>query len=205
MPERPLYIHRWTPAYQKFAPLWSNSHRSWLLDKHSLTKRLMRHSQKSFQVVVRKEGVSKLFQHERRVLGCASHHAWVREVDLIVDGQVWVSARSAVPLSTLRGQDLRLRYLGNRPLGHLLFSNPRYQRSQFEIGRIRSTQVAYTAQQNQQHQNELQISGTQEAGQTDITETEYWGRRSIFTCHNQQKTLLVSETFMPVVFSQQSS
>lgn len=214
MPERPLYIHRWTSAYQKFAPLWSNSHRSWLLDKHSLTKRLMRHSQKSFQVVVRKEGVSKLFQHERRVLGCTSHHAWVREVDLIVDGQVWVSARSAVPLSTLRGQDLRLRYLGNRPLGHVLFSNPRYQRSQFEIGRVTPSRLAQTPQfeqhkteqqQADQQIDELQNGRQAKAMNADTASQEYWGRRSIFTCHNQQKTLLVSETFMPVVFSQQSS
>ncbi|WP_284383162.1 chorismate--pyruvate lyase family protein [Litoribrevibacter albus] len=171
MPGTPLYIHHWTSAYRKFASRWSNSQRDWLLNKDSLTKRLIRCSQHSFSVNVRYEGVAKLFPHERKSLGCAAHFAWIREVDLVVDGTVWVSARSAVPLSTLNGPDLQLRYLGDKPLGHLLFSNPRYRRSQFEIGRYR-----------QDHQ-------------------EYWGRRSIFTCNASRKTLLVTETFMPVVFS----
>lgn len=175
MPETLHYIHRWTSAYKKYTNLWSNSQRSWLLHRGSLTKRLIAQSRSSFEVKVTKEGVSKLFQHEKSVLACASDFGWIREVDLIVDGAVWVRARSVVPLSTLTGPDIKLKYLGSKPLGHVLFSNPRYQRKQFEIGRYRKN------------------------------DKTYWGRRSIFTCSTSHKALLVTETFMPVVFSQQSS
>ncbi|MFC3152625.1 chorismate--pyruvate lyase family protein [Litoribrevibacter euphylliae] len=175
MPETPHYIHRWTSAYKKYANLWSNSQRSWLLHRGSLTKRLMAQSTSSFEVKVNKEGINKLFQHEKSVLACSSDFGWIREVDLIVDGAVWVRARSVVPLSTLTGPDIKLRHLGSKPLGHLLFSSPRYRRKQFEIGR---------------YQKNREI---------------HWGRRSIFTCNGSHKTLLVTETFMPVVFSRQSS
>ena len=181
MREKIRYIHRWTSAYQKYAPLWTADQRSWLLDRSSLTKRLISCSQKTFEVRVSFEGVARLFQHEKKVLKCASDSAWIREVELIVDGETWVFARSAVPLSTLTGDDLKLRHLGNKPLGHLLFSSPRYQRNQFEVG------------QTINHRGD-----------------KCWGRRSIFSCMNKQsrpthKTLLVSETFMPVVFCDHSS
>ncbi len=166
------YIHRWTSAYKKYSPLLSSLNKSWLLDSGSLTRRLIKQSTQDFRVRVVSEGVARMFQHEKDVLKSPVGCAWIREVELIVDGQVWVFARSVVPLSTLNGQDLQLRYLGNKPLGHLLFSSPRYKRSQFQIGKIA-------------------LENTQ----------SIWGRRSIFSCNGQQKNLLVSETFMPVVFS----
>jgi len=181
MREKTRYIHRWTSAYQKYAALWTSDQRSWLLDRASLTKRLIRCSKQKFEVRVSFEGVARLFHHEKKVLKCASDSAWIREVELIVDGEIWVFARSAVPLSTLTGDDLKLRHLGNKPLGHLLFSSPRYQRNQFEVGQT-----------------------------TNLSGDMCWGRRSIFSCMNKQsrpthKTLLVSETFMPVVFCDHSS
>jgi len=171
MPNHLHHIHRWTTAYKRYTNLWSSSQQSWLLHRGSLTKRLISKSKTSFKVHVRFEGVGKLFQHEKKVLACPADYGWIREVDLIVDDHVFVSARSVVPLSTLTGTDKQLKYLGSKPLGHLLFSNPRYQRKQFEIGRYLKN------------------------------ETTFWGRRSIFTCGGGQKTLLVTETFMPVVFS----
>lgn len=176
MPELKRHIHRWTSAYRKYGHLWSELQRSWLLDRASLTKRLIAQSNINFEVEVRKEGIDKLFQHEKQALKCPSDSAWIREVALKVDGEIWVLARSAVPISTLTGADVKLRYLGKKPLGHLLFSSPRYQRNHFEIGKIIN----------------------------NLGET-CWGRRSIFSCQGTDKTLLVSETFMPVVFCQQSS
>lgn len=166
------HIHRWTSAYKKYSPILSVEQKNWLLDRGSLTRRLMGCSQHSFRVNVVCEGVARMLQHEKQVLNNPSDCGWVREVELIVDGQVWVFARSVVPLSTLTGPDLKLRHLGNKPLGHFLFSSPRYQRSQFQIGRILNSD------------KEL-----------------LWGRRSIFTCSHSHKSLLVSETFLPVVFS----
>lgn len=150
------------------------------MDRGSLTKRLKAQCKYSFEVNVLFEGVGRIQQHEKRVLKCALDFGWIREVELKVDGTTWVIARSVVPLSTLKGADLQLRYLGNKPLGQLLFSHPRYQRKEFEIG----------------------------------VHKDIWGRRSIFNCSKQSseitqgitvKSLLVSEVFMPVVFSEYSS
>ncbi|PTQ91046.1 chorismate--pyruvate lyase family protein [Agitococcus lubricus] len=96
--------------------------KEWLLSRGSLTAYLMTLSKGQFRVRVMAQGWHKPRLDERLSLGLpAQQWVWVREVALEGEGQIWVEARSIIPLRTLRGKGGRLRYLGSRSLGSLLF------------------------------------------------------------------------------------
>ena len=66
---------------------------------------------------------------EARALGLRlGAWAWIREVQLLGDGQPWVFARTLIPADTLRGRGRRLTRLGTRPLGEVLFTDPGVRR-----------------------------------------------------------------------------
>lgn len=96
--------------------------------------------------------------------------AWIREVRLCGDDSPWVLARTIIPLACLEGKGRRLRYLGNKPLGAYLFSNPDWQRGPLETGLCNNTIP----------------------GQPRIA------RRSVFS--NSGKSLLVGEYFLPALY-----
>lgn len=58
---------------------------------------------------------------------------YLREVQLIVDDQICVVARSVIPLQTLSGREKRLLRLGNKPLGEYLFAHPHMRRGPLEL------------------------------------------------------------------------
>lgn len=95
----------------------------WLLAQGSLTQQLTRYAHGQFHVRPFSEGFSAIKRHESEFLHTPAHqYAWVREAYLFGDDvNPWVKARSIVPLQTLKGKGLRLRYLGRRSLGSLLF------------------------------------------------------------------------------------
>ena len=53
----------------------------------------------------------------------------IREVELVCDGEVWVRARSAIPIATLTGPERQLKNLGTKPLGEFLFNSRSMRRS----------------------------------------------------------------------------
>jgi len=57
----------------------------------------------------------------------------IREVELICLGEIWVRARSIIPVDTLSGKERELRVLGNRPLGAYLFKSKSMQRHKLEL------------------------------------------------------------------------
>ncbi len=143
--------------------------RSWVLDKGSLTQRLIRCSRGDFRVQVNtlRWGVPHL--NERCALGMAEREvALIREVDLICQGRAWVCARSVIPVSTLSGDERQLKYLGTRPLGAFLFRSRSMQRLPIEIARLSRTDGIVI-----------------------------YGRRSVFLLHG--KPLLVNECFLPAL------
>ena len=121
------------PRYWQRRP--DRSERDWLLCAGSLTAALVRLSRGRFRVRVLREGWLRPRPDERRALGLTHrHYARIREVELLGGDEVWVSARSVIPLRTLRGGGGRLRYLGSRSLGSLLFKG-RARRGPLEIRR----------------------------------------------------------------------
>lgn len=163
-------------------PLARHNHRpctamqSWLIDRGSLTARLIAKSEGEFRVTVVRQiiGVPRL--DERQALGMKRPAlALIREVILCGRNEAWVFARSLLPLASLTGKLRHLRKQGNRPLGAFLFSQPHLARSAIAVARI-SRDHGYVP-------NNL------------VGDQLLWGRRSVF--YLQQKPLLVSEVFLP--------
>lgn len=96
----------------------------WLLAQGSLTKQMMVQSGGAFRVQPLRQVWQKPLRDEAQLLGVPLHQvAWVREVALYGSGDApWVLARSVIPLKTLRGRGRRLRGLGKKSLGSLLFA-----------------------------------------------------------------------------------
>lgn len=106
--------------------------RPWLSQRGSLTACLRALAQEGVAVVVRGERYGRPTRAEAVRLGLVNgQRTWLREVTLLVDGEPWVSARTVVPLASLRGAGRRLRHLGRQPLGERLF-RPWAPRSGFE-------------------------------------------------------------------------
>lgn len=169
---------RWHPqtsrSFSQVPRLW----RDWLLDKGSLTGRLVKLSAGDFGVQIIYEGWSQPQLQEHMVLGCArGERVWVREVFLLGHGEPWVYARSVIPARTLTGKRRHLKRLGNRPLGAVLFNDPSMQRGPIETARV------------------VLASSDPQWPERQVT----WGRRSVF--YLQQKPLLVTEVFLPALLS----
>lgn len=110
---------------------------SWLLETGSLTTRLVATAQGDFRVRVLAQYWGRPAREETRRLRLpAGRYALIREVELIGCGQAWVRARSVLPISSLTGPGRRLRRLGNRSLGGLLFRDPTLRRGPIEIARL---------------------------------------------------------------------
>jgi chorismate--pyruvate lyase len=108
--------------------------RSWVLDAGSLTKRLIKASHGDFSVRVTFQGWGVASRDEMKVLKIPIRQkALIREVELVCFGEVWVTARSVIPNSTLSGAEKQLQFMGNRPLGAFLFKARTMHRQPLEI------------------------------------------------------------------------
>lgn len=129
---------RWYLPHQR----WQNPppHRqlSWLDEPGSLTVRLVGEARGAFAVRVIWEGWGLPALEERHKLGLrAGRYALIREVELLGHGVPWVRARSILPAACLSGKGRRLRHLGNRSLGGLLFKDPTLVRGPIEIAPLK--------------------------------------------------------------------
>ena len=155
----------------------------WLQDQGSLTRRLMEFCPRQFSVRVLSQQWVKPEIDEARLLNI--HYRQIvllRQVQLLCGETVCVYARSIIPLKTLKGRHRRLQFLGDRPLGAYLFSNPRLRRTRQQLASITKKDTLY----------EIAMSGS------DLDCEQIWGRRSLFSIDD--KPLLVSEFFLPALF-----
>lgn len=154
-------------------PVW----RDWLLDKGSLTRRLQQCCDGRFHVELLSQGLERPMLSEARALGRpATELALVRQVRLHCDEQEWVFARTVIPLPSLNSGLRRLTRLGAKPLGAVLFADPRMQRGPIEITQIKP--------RHRLHRLAMPTGNE-----------PLWGRRSVFILRDCP--LLVSEFFMP--------
>tara|TARA_R110002167_G_scaffold252094_11_gene458394 strand:- start:2296 stop:2826 length:531 start_codon:yes stop_codon:yes gene_type:complete len=145
--------------------------RDWVLDRGSLTKRLIQASNGHFKVELSRQTWELPNLDEQLLLKLPTgQHALIREVLLLCHGVVWVKARSVIPKQTLTGPEKQLAYLGERPLGAFLFRSKTMKRGPFQIASFR---------------NKKQKNAS--------------ARRSVFFLHD--KPVLVSEFLMPAVFA----
>lgn len=155
---------------------------SWLLYRKSLTRRIQQMCPGRFAVQVVSQVWQRPFFSEKHALGVPDREiCLIRQVRLLCDRQPWVFARTAIPVSTLRGERRRLQHLGNRPLGAMLFADRRIHRHANEIARLTPDHTIY------------QLAVTGSAGQPP----EIWGRRSVYDFSGRR--LLVNEIFLPAL------
>lgn len=134
---------RWLPPARYWQAQLAYPYKNWVLSRGSLTAYLVALSQRQFKVCVTHQGWHKPTLDESRTLQLPLYQrAWVREVALVGRGQVWVQARSIIPLKTLRGKGRRLRFLGSRSLGSLLFNGG--QRQEMTIRGLSSAHKHWT-------------------------------------------------------------
>lgn len=153
-----------------------------MLDRGSLTDRLVRATSGDFRVQILRQDWQRPQLSEAKRLGIkAGQVALVREVLLVCHGQPWVYARSLFPLATLSGPLRHLRRLDNRSLGSLLFNDPSMKRTMFEVAALESRRIKALVHL--------------------IPQDILWGRRSLFYVKN--KPLLVTEVFLPALKARQ--
>ncbi len=146
--------------------------RDWLLNRDSLTQRLIRASDGAFRVQLLGQYWGFPSRDEAQALGMKlRQRALIREVVLHGRNEPWVYARSLLPAKSLGGSLGYLKRLGTKPLGALLFSRPDMRRGPIELACLSPQQLPI-----------------------DVAEP-VWGRRSVFYLADQP--LLVSEIFLP--------
>ncbi|BBL75773.1 chorismate--pyruvate lyase family protein [Methylomagnum ishizawai] len=107
---------------------------SWLFEQGSLTLRLRALCGPEFRVRLLRQDWAQPYADEARALGIPQlRRAVVREVLLQCGGRPLVAARSVIPADTLRGAGHALARLGTRPLGEILFRDPRLERTHLEL------------------------------------------------------------------------
>jgi len=163
---------QWQPHQQSQHLVQPAALKDWLLDRGSLTERLIDACDGQFRVEVLRQQWGVAHNDEARLLGIKPRQAaLIREVVLYGNHQPWVYARSVLPAKSLERSLRHLKRLGNKPLGAVLFSDPHMQRSDIEIAQL--------------HPKQLPV----------IVSSPVWGRRSVFFLRHQP--LLVSEIFLP--------
>ncbi|MFN3586959.1 MAG: chorismate--pyruvate lyase family protein [Moraxellaceae bacterium] len=128
---------RWLPPARHWCLRPPPAVAGWLTAPGSLTARLVAAADGDFRVRLLAQYWGRPAPEEARRLGLhPGRFALIREVELVGRGQPWVRARSVLPVASLAGAGRRLRRLGNRSLGHLLFRDPTLRRGPIEIARL---------------------------------------------------------------------
>jgi chorismate--pyruvate lyase len=158
---------------------------SWLFEAGSLTRRVRGLCNGDFRLRVLRQSWLRPFPDESRTLRLRpSRVALVREVALQCGERPLVVARSVIPASVLRGTQRHLAYLGNRPLGEILFSDPNLKRLGLELAAVEK------AKWLPERYDTLDIAESSD---------RIWGRRSLYAVAHGN--LLVAEFFLPSVLN----
>jgi chorismate--pyruvate lyase len=153
---------------------------SWTYESGSLTRRLRNCYGEAVAVKVLLQHWSKPFLSERRLLKLPKHHySLIREVLLHVDGKPLILARTIIPASTIKVVKSNLSHLGNRPLGEVIFSYPKLERTAMDVALISRSMW------------------TQPAISEAVIDQPIWGRRTVYAIAH--KHMLVSEFFLPEI------
>jgi chorismate--pyruvate lyase len=158
-------------------PFLCQPYHAQLIDNGSLTVYLQQRYD-DFQVKFVRSFQEKAISEEAKLLGFKTcQHVLIREVILVGNRKPVIYAHSVLPLTSLRGEWLGLRYLGNKPLGAALFANPKVKRTPLTFKKLSRYHPLYKhAAKHLVHQPEF-----------------LWARRSIFSLNCAK--ILVTEIF----------
>lgn len=153
--------------------------RNWLLNTGSLTERLQANCHKfAVQLLGQQEG--DISKEESQFLygqfGDAHEKTQVREVFLTGNSANWVFARSLLPCSFLDNEMDELTHLGTKPLGKIIFNDPRFVRQGFQLV-------------------ECPVKCKTLRNLNIVSKHACWGRRSLFQFKSYR--IMVAEIFLP--------
>jgi chorismate--pyruvate lyase len=158
------------------APDWL---RAWLVDQGSLTQRIIaRCNDFSVQNVSLRRACA--YGDEFALVG-RRQHSLLRDVKLCCAGNPVVYAHSVLPYASMVGAWVRLRRLGNQPLGAALFVNPKVYRESLRFRRLDGRHPLWVAA----------------VGHMVEPPPSLWARRSVFVLAS--KRILVTEVFLPAI------
>ncbi len=147
--------------------------KDWLTYAGSLTEKMEAEGGQPIRVDLRRQGMAPLFAREQVWLNQSSRKwGWVREVELSVNEQPWIVARTVVPYLTLKHKALRLKMLKQKPLGPVLFGSLSAYRGKMTLKQVDAVDW-------------MELN----------TEHPLWFRESLFSIDGFP--LLVSELFLP--------
>lgn len=143
MPSLATVLHPSAPGWSNrnqrrafsLPPIW----RDWLLDQQSLTTRLSALRPGTFNVQVLAQYYGEPTAVERQALKLyGNQRLWIREVILCLAEVPLVYARTAIPLTTLCGNERCLQHLGTRSLGSYLFRQPSLHRTPLQVSHCKA-------------------------------------------------------------------
>lgn len=166
---------RWPPKLTES----QGRYRPWLLDRGSLTWRIQaRCAAFSVRHVSQRHGPA--MPSERHAVGLGVHaRALLRDVFLYCGETPLVFAHSVLPIASLGGSWQGLGRLGSKPLGAVLFSNPRVRRTPLYFKKLNRRNPLYLAA----------------CAVLPNPPAHLWARRSVF--YLLGRPILVTEVFLP--------
>ncbi len=163
--------------------LASGNYAPWLRDKGSLTARIQQRCETfSVQTLYSKQ-MSAAYDETALLELPNNQKIFTREVYLYADSKPVVFAHSVVKTQHLRGVWCKLKNLGTRPLGAVLFAHPMVHRAPLHYYALKSHHVLYRR-------------AVENLG---IAPPKLWARRSVFTLYGAP--LLVTEVFLPNILT----
>lgn len=133
-----------------------------------------------FRVRLLHQGWGAPLNSERRVMRTRRGViTLVREVELLCDEQPWVFARTLIPATSLQRSVRRLTQLGEKPLGAVLFSDPKVRRGVTQMARLQPKHQLFDAA----------------CAHIKARPDSLWARRTLF--YLADRPLLVNEIFLP--------
>ena len=156
-------------------------YRVWLDDRGSLTRRIEQHCS-DFRVKVLSQRRARVNGDEGVIWPYGLRRlAWVREVYLMCRRTPVVFAHSVIDPKALHGAWRRLQRLGNRPLGAVLFADPRIRRFPLRQKKLNRNHPLYR----------------RACAALRTRPPHLWARRSLFTLRGMP--ILVTEVFLPEI------
>lgn len=112
-------------------------------DSGSMTKNLKELSKQRLTLKVLKHHWQKPKSSESEILSLSKEWGIGREVVMSGAGKPWLYGRVYFPESVVKAHGNNFLFLGEKPLGEILFSHPQIRRSNFSVARLTSVHREY--------------------------------------------------------------